>query len=107
MKTTKSILVAAATITILSFSSCMKKPMACVDSATKTGTVGQAVSFDASCSMDAKHYEWEFGDGATSSGASSSTTHAYNSTGSYTAKVKAMSKSMKKMDEKSITVTIN
>ena len=102
---TKSILVAVATITVLSFSSCMKKPMACVDSPTKTGTVGQSISFDASCSMDAHHYEWEFGDGATGSGAS--TTHAYNSAGTYTAKIKAMSKNMKKEDEKTVTVTVN
>ncbi|MBI3518896.1 MAG: PKD domain-containing protein [Bacteroidetes bacterium] len=104
---TKSILVATATITLLSFSNCMKKPMACVDSATKTGTVGQAVSFDASCSMNAAHYEWDFGDGATSSGSSASTTHAYNSAGTYTAKLKAMTKKMKKQDEKTITVTVN
>ncbi len=103
----QSIIVAVATFAVLSFSSCMKKPMACVDSATKSGTVGQAVSFDGSCSMDAKHYEWEFGDGATSSGTSAITTHAYNSAGTYTAKMKAMSKNMKKTDEKSITVTIN
>lgn len=105
MKTTKSILVALATITMLSFSNCMKKPMACVDSATKTGTVGQSISFDASCSMDAKHIEWDFGDGAMANGTTS--THAYNSAGTYTAKMKAMSKNMKKTDEKSITVTIN
>ena len=102
---TKLILVAISTITVLSFSSCMKEPMACVDSQTKTGTVGQSITFDASCSMDAHHYEWEFGDGATGSGAS--TTHAYNSTGTYTAKIKAMSKNMKKEDEKTVTVTVN
>jgi PKD repeat protein len=102
---TKSILVAVATITVLSFSSCMKTPMACFDSSTKTGTIGQSISFDASCSMDAHHYDWEFGDGAIGSGAS--TTHAYNSAGTYTVKVKAMSKNMKKEDEKTVTVTVN
>jgi PKD repeat protein len=102
---TKSILVSIATITTLSFSSCMKEPMACVDSPTKSGTIGQSISFDASCSMDAHHYEWEFGDGATGSGAT--TAHAYNSAGTYTVKVKAMSKNMKKENEKTITVTVN
>lgn len=101
----KSIIVAVATFAVLSFSSCMKKPMACVDNATKTGTVGQSISFDASCSMDAHHYEWEFGDGGTGTGAT--TTHAYNSTGTYSVKFKAMSKNMKKVDEKTVTVTVN
>ena len=102
---TKSIVVATATLVVLALTSCMKKPMACVDSESKTGTQGQAVSFDAGCSMDAHHIEWEFGDGATGSG--SSVSHAYNSKGTFTAKVKAMSKNMKKEDMKSITVTIN
>ena len=102
---TKSIVVAIATLSVLSFSSCMKKPMACVDSETKSTTIGQSVSFDASCSMDAHHYEWEFGDGATGSGAT--TTHAYNNKGTFTVKIKAMSKNMKKESEKTITVTVN
>lgn len=101
----QTIIVALATFAVLGFSSCMKAPMACIDSATKSATAGQSVSFDASCSMDAHHYEWEFGDGSTGSGAT--TTHAYNSKGIYTAKVKAMSKNMKKEDEKAITVTVN
>lgn len=102
----KTILITAASIAFLGLASCMKKPMACVDSESKTGTAGQAVSFDASCSMNAQHYEWDFGDGATDmSGASVS--HVYNNKGTYTAKVKAMSKNMKKVSDKSITVIIN
>jgi PKD repeat protein len=101
----KSIIVATATLAVLALSSCMKKPMACVDSESKTGTVGQAVAFDGSCSMDAMHTEWDFGDGAMGEGTSIS--HAYNSKGTYTVKMKAMSKNMKKEDAKSITVTIN
>lgn len=106
-KTSKLILITTLIISILGLASCMKKPMACVDSATKSGTVGQSISFDASCSMDAKHFEWEFGDGATASGSSALVTHAYNSIGTYTARVKAMSKNMKKESEKLITVTVN
>lgn len=102
---TKSLLFIPAALLVLTLTNCMKKPMACVDSETKTAKAGQTVSFDASCSMDAHHYEWEFGDGSTGSGATVS--HAYNSTGSYTAKVKAMSKNMKKESEKTITVTVN
>ena len=104
---TNSVLITTATVVAFSLISCMKKPMACVDSATKSGTVGQAVSFDAGCSMNAMHYEWDFGDGGTASGTGATTSHAYNSAGTYTAKVKAMSKNMKKTDEKTVTVTIN
>lgn len=101
----KSILLAATALTVISLSSCMKDPMACVDNTTKTGTVGQAVTFDASCSMDAHHYEWDFGDGATGEG--ESVTHSYNTAGSYSVTFKAMSKNMKKEDMKMIMVTIN
>ena len=102
---TKITILAMLSVGSLALTSCMKKPMACVDSGTKSGTVGQAVSFDASCSENAHHYQWDFGDGA--SGHTASTTHAYNSAGTYTAKIKALSKNSKKEDEKTITVTIN
>lgn len=101
----KSILVAIASLAILGFTGCTKAPMACVDSTSKTGTVGQAVSFDASCSTNVHHYEWSFGDGGT--GADAKTTHIYTTAGTYTAKVKVFSMNMKKESEKSITVTIN
>lgn len=101
----KSILITKTAIILITITSCMKKPMACVDSTTKSGTVGQSISFDASCSMDTHHYEWEFGDGSMGSG--NQVTHAYNSSGTFIAKIKAMSKNMKKIDEKTITVVVN
>ncbi len=104
MKVKAIILIPVAAVALI-FASCMKTPMACVDSPSKTATVGQQVSFDASCSMDAKHYTWDFGDGSTGEG--ETVTHAYNTKGTYTAKVKAMSKNMKKESEKAITVTVN
>lgn len=102
---TKSILIIMALFGVFAITSCMKEPMACLDSATKSGNVGQSISFDASCSMDAHHYEWTFGDGATGEGAS--VTHAYNTVGTYSATMTAMSKNRKKEDIKTITVTIN
>lgn len=102
---TKSILIIMGLFGVFAITSCMKEPMACVDSTTKSGNAGQSISFDASCSMDAKHFEWDFGDGATGEGAS--VTHAYNTAGTYTAKVKAMSKNMKKENEATVTVTVN
>ncbi len=91
-------------VAILTFSSCQKEPMACFD-APATGTVGQSASFNASCSMDAHHYEWNFGDGGTSMDANA--THVYNTAGTYTVKLMTMSKNSKKMDEISKTITIN
>lgn|ERR1035437_1801299 len=88
----------------LAFTSCMKKPMACCDFPA-TSTHGQAVSFTSTCSMNASSYSWDFGDGATSTDANA--THTYNTAGTYTVKIMAMSKNGKKMDEISKSITIN
>lgn len=79
-------------VTLHAFSSFQKEPMTCFD-VPATGTVGQSVSFNASCSMDAHHYEWNFGDGGTSVDANP--THTYNTAGTYTVKPKTMSKNSK------------
>ncbi len=53
---------------------------------TTSSVTGQIVSFDASTSMDPdgtiSSYSWNFGDGATGSGATA--THSYNTAGTYT-----------------------
>lgn len=90
---------------LLSLTSCQKEPMACFDASPTTISAGQSVSFTSTCSMDAHHYEWEFGDGGTSTDAN--TSHTYNTAGSYTAKLKTMSMNSKKMDETSKTITVN
>ena len=54
--------------------------------------------------MDAHHTEWDFGDGSTAT--ETSPTHIYSNAGTYTVKIKAMSKNMKKMDENTQTITI-
>ena len=91
-------------VTILALASCMKKPMACCE-IPSTGTVGQSLSFSSSCSMDASTYEWDFGDGKTSTEASPS--HSYSAAGTYSVKLMAMSKNGKKMDETTKSITIN
>ena len=105
MKTKMKIMKVTAIVGLLILSSCMKKPMACFDASPSTANTGQAVSFSSGCSMDAHHYEWDFGDGGTSMDANPS--HTYNTAGSYTVKLKTMSKNSKKMDETSKTITVN
>lgn len=105
MKAKIKILSTMALVTALSFTSCQKKPMACFDASPTTISAGQSVNFTSTCSMDAHHYEWNFGDGGTSMDANPS--HAYNTAGSYTVKLKTMSKNSKKMDETSKTITVN
>jgi PKD repeat protein len=105
MKNSIKIITSAITIFVITLTSCMKAPMACTDGTTKTAAVGASVAFDASCSMNAHHYEWTFGDGA--AGAGATTTHVYNAKGNYTCTLKTLSKNMKKEDSKTIAITIN
>ena len=105
MKAKLKIVAMIALVGLLGFTSCQKKPMACFDASPTTISAGQSVSFTSTCSMDAHHYEWEFGDGGTSMDANP--THTYNTAGSYTVKLKTMSKNSKKMDETSKTITVN
>lgn len=105
MKATIKIASMVAILSIIGLASCMKKPMACFEASPTTINAGQSVSFTSTCSMDAHHYEWEFGDGGTSMDANPS--HTYSTAGSYTVKLKTMSKNSKKMDETSKTITVN
>ncbi len=105
MKVTIKIASMLAIVGLLCLTSCQKEPMACFDASPTTISAGQSVSFTSTCSMDAHHYEWEFGDGGTSMDANPS--HTYNTAGSYTVKLKTMSKKSNKMDEISKTITVN
>lgn len=102
---TKTKLFSMAFVAILALASCMKKPMACCD-VPETGLVGQSMSFNSSCSMDASKYEWNFGDGSAVS-TEATATHIYTTTGTYTVKLMAMSKNGKKMNETTKIITIN
>jgi len=86
------------------FTGCMKEPMACFDTSKTTAAVNETITFNSGCSMDAKSYEWNFGDGSVSKEVSPS--HAYTSSGTYSVKMMAMSKNGKKMNETSKTITI-
>lgn len=105
MKTKIKIVSIIALVGLLGLASCQKEPMACFDASPTTISAGQSVSFTSTCSMDAHHYEWDFGDGGTSTDASPS--HTYNTAGSYTVKLKTMSMNSKKMHETSKIITVN
>ena len=101
---TKIKLIVAMFIIGVSVVGCMKEPMACA-TIPATGTTGTAVTFNSDCSMDAHHYEWNFGDGSMSTDAN--TTHTYTTAGMYTVTLTTMSENEKKMDETSGMITIN
>ena len=102
MQSKRNLLITA--MAVLALASCMKEPMACA-TIPSTGTANTAVLFNADCSMDAHHYEWNFGDGSMSMDANP--THTYTTAGMYTVTLMTMSENEKKMDETSGMITIN
>ncbi len=94
-----------ALVATISFTNCMKmNPVACLATANPTtGKVGVSLSF-ASCSTDAHHEEWDFGDAATTTG--TTVTHAYSKAGTFTVKLTALNEAKTKSDSKTATITI-
>jgi serine protease len=88
----------------LIFAGCMKKPKACFDASKTNAAVNESITFTSTCSENAHHYEWDFGDGAKSTDASPS--HAFANTGTYSVKLMTMSMNSKKDDAITKTVTI-
>ncbi len=81
-------------------------PVAAISADVTSGTVSLTVTFDASDSYDADGddltYAWDFGDGDTDSGVS--TSHTYSTVGSYTASVTVSDGELD--DEASITIEV-
>lgn len=82
MKTKLSAFVALLCIVIIS--SCRKDISACFNASTTTPSVGQSVSFT-SCSTGGSSYDWDFADG--SSGSGETTSHTFTSAGTYNVKL--------------------
>ena len=85
------------------FSGCQKEPTASFTVSSTSIEVGESVSFT-NTSADAANYEWDFGDGITSS--SVSPTHTYNTAGTYTVSLTAFSKNEKKNDKATASVSV-
>jgi len=68
-------------------SSCTTKPDACFSASSDNIRVGASVKFT-SCSINAKNYEWDFGDGTVSSKGDPSIEHTYVKAGTYIVKLK-------------------
>ena len=100
----KITIASVALMATIAFTSCMKKPMACFDASKTTAAVNESISFTSTCSMNAHHYEWNFGDGSKST--DTNTSHAYSNSGTYTVKLMTMSKNSKKMDEISKSIIV-
>ncbi len=64
MKTKTIGLLAAIAVMICMMSSCAKTPAACFQVLSQSDSirVGEVVTFDASCSIDSKQYNWTLGD---------------------------------------------
>lgn len=101
---TKIFSILAIVLAISFLTSCMKKPVACMDASATTITAGQTITFT-SCSTDAHHVEWDFGDGATAMG--ESVTHTYNNAGTYSVMITAMSENGKHDDMMMMDITVN
>lgn len=101
----KKILFLCAFAATITFTNCMKMdPVACLATANPTtGKVGASLSFT-SCSTDAHHEEWDFGDAATTTG--TTVTHAYSKAGTFTVKLTALNEAKTKSDSKTTTITI-
>ncbi len=94
-----------ALVATIAFTSCSKaNPVGCLATTNPTtGKVGASLTF-ASCSTDAHHEEWDFGDAATTTG--TTVTHAYSKAGTFTVKLVAYNADKTKMDAKTATITI-
>jgi hypothetical protein len=82
---------------------CMIMPEACIEGEDRSATAGTSVSFN-SCSINAHHLEWNFGDGGKSSETNPS--HIYNTAGTYTVTLHAHDKKSKHHEHASVKVTV-
>ena len=79
-------------------------PVACFSIAPNPVAAGATATFT-SCATDAHHFEWDFGDSATSD--LENPTHVYNTPGTYTVAQHVFNEDMSKSDMITHTITVN
>lgn len=89
----------------LVFTSCAKKPEACIEASATTAEVGQPITFT-DCSKNADDVTIALGDDPSNKVYESTTTYAYNEAGTYVVTLTAETDKDKE-DETSITITVN
>ena len=91
-------------VALLYLSSCTEPtPTAQFTASTTNATVGDNIYFT-NDSRDADHYEWDFGDGSTST--QSSPSHTYSSKGVYYVQMTAYSPKGKKSDRTGMSINV-
>lgn len=87
------------------FFSCSPKPNACIKIAdnAERARVNSTVHF-ISCSVDAKKYNWDFGDSNTYKNANAQVRHVYKETGTYTVTLEVVSGGKKSTASKTIVI---
>ena len=81
-----------AAIISLAFPGCKtNSPQACFNASSTTDTINQVVSFSSSCTSGGNTFEWNFGDGGSST--SPNPTHVYTSAGVYSVSLWVTNKS--------------
>ena len=101
MKTLKTL--AVLFLAAVAISSCTKEPGASFTVSSKLVSTNETVKFT-NTSTDADHYQWEFGDGLTSTEVNP--THSYSKEGTYTVKLTAYSANNKKSNSYTETITV-
>ena len=101
MKTLKTLTVLF--LTAVTISSCTKEPGASFTMSSKLVSTNETVKFT-NTSTDADHYQWEFGDGLTSTEVNP--THTYTKEGTFTVKLTAYSANNKKSNSYTETITV-
>ncbi len=87
----------------MTFTSCKKQPVASFTTSKTSVETGEQITFS-NTSKDGVTYNWDFGDGTSST--SPSTTKTYTQTGNFTVQLTAYSKKEKKSDKATVNITV-
>lgn len=97
------LIITTAIITILAFASCQKEPSAKFTASKTSVVTGEVITFT-NATVDGYSYEWNFGDGTTST--EENPTHAYEDAGTYNVQLTSFSKNGKKSNSSTIAITV-